>query len=297
MRLFSRSPRPATKTAHLHLESLEERAVPTAGFEPTFVALTFHTLLRRDADPAGLAAWTNVAEHQGLDAVVRGIQESPEHQRLELNDLYTGALGRPATEAELESGMTQIQAGRRFDQIEADVYGSDEFFTRVGRTQQGLLNAIYENELGRGIDPGALQYWEGRLTDGVPAREVDLDLCHSDESVGRDIRTLYTQILGRGAGDSEVGFWLTTELHGRGRDDLVESMLGSTENRNKLQATLSSPPQGVNADDPNALAHACEDTYHLGDDRQGHGGGEHGGGGSGGGGSGGGGSGRGGPGH
>jgi hypothetical protein len=271
MRLFSHSPRPATKTAHLHLERLEERAVPTAGFNQTFVALSYHTLLRRDADPGALRYWSAIADAQGRDAVVRGIQDSPEHQFLRLRDLYTSILGRPASEAELNYYLAQEQAGRQFDQIEAGFYGSDEFFSRVGRTTEGLLNAVYQNELGRRIDDAALHYLQGQLAAGVPAGQVALALLDSDEAVEHDVRDVYTHILGRPASETEAGYWLATERHGRGRDDVIEVMLSSAEDRDKIQATVNSPPRGVNTDDPNALAQAVEDRFHISDDRQGHG--------------------------
>lgn len=125
----------------------------------------YQSYLGRRADPAGRAAWV-AGLQAGLpeEELLARILSSPEYATKSAPDdatfaarLYLQLLGRPAETSghaawvrALQSGTTRLDMARSF-------LGSREANRRV-------VDALYSNFLGRGVDPAGEQTWLGALT-------------------------------------------------------------------------------------------------------------------------------------
>ena len=64
------------------------------GTDPSWVTDLYAKLLRRPADPGGLAYWTRQTATAGRDSVARRFFQSPESARARVTGLYQDLLGR-----------------------------------------------------------------------------------------------------------------------------------------------------------------------------------------------------------
>src|SRR4051794_1921226 len=104
-RLFFRKPAPPADrpraARRLGVEHLEDRAVPAASLNQTFVAVAYEGLLGRDADAGGLAYWAGKLDAgSGRAEVVGGILGSREFADREVQQLYRTRLDRTADDGE-----------------------------------------------------------------------------------------------------------------------------------------------------------------------------------------------------
>src|SRR5207302_6680064 len=120
-----------------------------------FVQQAYVDLLHRSADPGGLIAWVNALDSGSLTRtqVSMGIEGSQEFRGVEVQGLYERFLHRSADPAGLGGGVSFLMNGGSIEQLEAILIGSTEYFqTRAGGTNDGFLNALYEDVLHRPID-------------------------------------------------------------------------------------------------------------------------------------------------
>ena len=135
----------------------------------SYVAALYQDLLHRDADAAGLAAWSGLLD-QGVSRmqVALDIEQSPEYRQDEIQSLYTHYLLRQADPAGLAAFTNFLAQGGTLEQVAADIVGSPEYYqTRGGGTIQGFLTALYEDVLGRSIDPNGQSVFGQALAAGA----------------------------------------------------------------------------------------------------------------------------------
>src|SRR6185295_4944378 len=96
MRFFSTQPTPAAAAPSNPVRPTEKATVAD-------VMLAYRLILRREADPAGLAAYTQrVREGLTLEELLRCLLDSPEREdRLRTGDVQEGAARVPAADASL----------------------------------------------------------------------------------------------------------------------------------------------------------------------------------------------------
>lgn len=102
--------------------------------------------------------------------------------------------------------------------------------------RSGLITDAYAAYLGRGPDPAGLQFWLRNMGAGMTIEQLDSGFIASDEywagagGTSADwVRTLYADVLGREAGDSEVAFWVSQLTSGATRAQVAMGFLLSTE--------------------------------------------------------------------
>ena len=234
----------------LQVEPLEGRALlATATLNQVLVAENYQVFLHRstDNDPTGLAFWSaQLDKGVSPNTVGLGIADSTESANDFVTTQYQNFLGRAPDQAGLTFWLGQLQSGRTPDQVSAGILGSPEFFANAGSTNQGFLNALYADVLGRAPDTSGNTFWLNALASGVSRTTVAFDFVSSSEAAGNELTNVdYPGILGRAPDTTGLSFW-TTALTGpqpaRTQQQVRVQFIDSTENTSRITTAIAAEP-------------------------------------------------------
>ncbi len=230
---------------------------PTMACDTTaFVHQVYRDLLNREADPGGLANWVNVANTSGEMAVVTGIEGSLEFHMDEVQFLYQKFLRRAADATGLAGWTSFLNGGGTFQQLEAFILGSEEYFTRFGMsTNTGFVTQLYHDLLGRAPDPGGLAAWTNAIAnftnnnsnnednnlDFGARGDVAFLILSSQEARMDQVESYYQQFLGRMADPGGLASWVGLLQNGKTNEFVVAGIVGSEEYCIRATAGLGSP--------------------------------------------------------
>jgi Ca2+-binding RTX toxin-like protein len=178
----------------------------------------YQQYLGRAADPVGLQVWVNALE-SGVrqEQVIAGIVSSAEYYAKHggtdtgfLVGLYHDLLGRTPSQGELNGWLAALGSLGRTNAA-LGFLGSDEY-------RGDVLGLMYQNFLGRPIDPTGLSGDLAALRQGESWQQLEFALLSSAEYqqlVTKEfgdpnnglIRGLYRDLLGRTPGQSELDAW------------------------------------------------------------------------------------------
>lgn len=159
--------------ARLNLESLDCRCVPAAvgTANANFVDQLYRDILHRAPDEAGLAYWTSRLD-SGDDRgeIADAIRDSDEGLGVQVNDLYLRFLNRPADPGGLAGWTNYLRDHDNID-LAAQLLASDEYYqVQGGGTNEGFLNAVYEDVLCRSIFAEEISDRDDDFSDGFDSR-------------------------------------------------------------------------------------------------------------------------------
>jgi hypothetical protein len=104
------------------------------------------------------------------------------------------------------------------------------------------IGNYYIRFLGRLADTDGMSYWQGRLAGGARQEDVMAGILGSDEYFNRHggtnagyVQGLYADLLGRGAGQSEIDYWVG-QINGSSRGSVAYAIMASDEFRTSLIA-------------------------------------------------------------
>jgi hypothetical protein len=213
--------------------SLDGAALPPAS-NRHFITQAFLDMLGRPVDPTGLAAFANVMAHGGAEAVLRGIMSSDEYRAHQVDKLFQRFLHRSADPAGLSGSLAALRAGATLEAVRAGVVGSAEYFnTRGGGTEAGFLAALYQDGLGRQIDPTGLAGMSARLSAGASRAAVADSLFHSAEGLAEVVQGLYQRFLHRDADAGGTAGFVAALSHGATEEQVIAALVGSPESASR----------------------------------------------------------------
>lgn len=154
-----------------------------------------------------------------------------EYNRNLVADAYQSVLGRTADGPGLASWTDVLTSTGRDDSMYAGLAGSDEFFKSRGRGDTlGFLDAMYQNFLGREVDPNGVATWGSRLEDGSMNRtQVSFAVLQSSEYSKRVVGKSYALVLGRWPDPAGWDYWSGRYLRTHRAAGLDASLAASTE--------------------------------------------------------------------
>jgi uncharacterized repeat protein (TIGR01451 family) len=196
-----------------------------------FVAQLYGDLLHRAADPVGLARWSDLLDNGASRLqIVQGFQNSPEYRGDEVDAVYSRLLHRAADPAGRNSFVQFLENGGRVEQVEALIAGSPEYFQRRGGgTNDGFLNALYQDGLGRAVDAPGRAAWDQALSSGLSRTQVAAKLFSSPEYDMDLVNNDYGTYLRRPSDAAGLSGWVTLLLEGAGDDRVLAGILASDE--------------------------------------------------------------------
>jgi uncharacterized repeat protein (TIGR01451 family) len=133
---------------------------------------------RRGGETAGSSAPSTSAV---LDTVGNGLTGSDEFLTNLVTQDYMGFLHRTPSSDEVGSWVNLLKNGLGDEQVLAGFTSSAEYYQQAGGTDQGWINALYHDVLGRTADAGGKTSWLQALASGVSRFNLALAFATSAE--------------------------------------------------------------------------------------------------------------------
>ncbi|HEX7450431.1 MAG TPA: TIGR03118 family protein [Pirellulales bacterium] len=190
----------------------------------------FHDLLDRQADPGALSFFAHLAAGGNRQPIVATIQNSDEYRADQVNALYEHYLHRAADPSGQAFFVSFLESGHTVEQIAAILAASPEYFaSRGGNSNDGFLDALFHDALGRAVDAGARQFFDQALASGETRSQVAATIFASEEYLSDVVRGIYAQLLERSVDAGGLAFWVAQLRHGAHDDQIVSGVAASSE--------------------------------------------------------------------
>jgi len=195
-----------------------------------FICALYSDILGRTADSGGLSTWqAAMASGATSTQVAYGIATSSEYRTDFIEADYQAFLGRSADPGGLSTWMSAFDSGATDEQIDAGILGSPEFLFDSGGTNNGFVNAVYQDLLGRPTDSGGLATWGQALSNGVSRTQVAYDIDTSNESRTDAVQFFYATLLNRPADPGGLSTWVADLNSGATDEQVLAGIAGSPE--------------------------------------------------------------------
>jgi hypothetical protein len=203
----------------------------------TYVNLLTTTFLGRPATPDDTEpALSFIQPEESYARHLTALQLVPSNEartRLITTD-YERFLGRAPTSSELSTALASLQFLGTPEELIASILNTDEYFTKVGGTNQAWVNAVYQALLNRAPNSNDPDFVT-TLNNGTETRnQAVITILNGPEYRGDYITSIYQAYLSRTPSSSEIQSWLQPMgSQGPGdpsADEQFEALvLGSTE--------------------------------------------------------------------
>lgn len=215
--------------------------VTAAEGDDCMVIRAHEVFLGREPTAEELRTWV-VAFDRGTPRweLPRALAASDEWLQVEVTKIYRQALDRDPDAEGLAFWIGELRAGAQVTRIASRIYGSGEFTTLAGGTDEGLITALYERILHRSPSDEDIAYWLGeaalRSNGSIAAFMVG-----SVESRDDRVTTLYRTILGRDPEPAGLVFW-SDRLRTVNDVRLAVDLASSGEFLTRAQVGCDAPP-------------------------------------------------------
>ncbi|HEV3085290.1 MAG TPA: kelch repeat-containing protein, partial [Gemmataceae bacterium] len=228
-RIFAIGGRLAT-TALSTVEALTVTPTPDPR-TPAFVAQVYLDLLHRPADAGGRAAFISLLDQGQITRTqfVLTIEASVEYRTDQINTIYQTLLHRPVDAGTLNVLLGFLGLGGTYEQIQEIVAGSDEFFAKSGSTNDGFLNALYQDALGRAPDAAGKAGFDQFLAQGGSRTQVATFIYTSAEFDVDLVSGFYLTFLHRQADAFGLNSFVTALMLGARDESVIANIVGSDE--------------------------------------------------------------------
>jgi hypothetical protein len=212
-----------------------------ASANPRFVNQLYVTVLGRlpSAAEVGSFAGALTAGTQTRAQVANSVLTSSEYRTRLLTGFYTSFLQRTPGAAEVSFWLPALVSGLSDEQVAAQFLGGAEYFTLAGGTNNAWLARVYNDVLGRAIDPGALAVWNAALA-GSSRGTVALQILNSAEARQHRVQQYFAAYLRRTPNAGELASFVS--VVGTAGDELTQAtILGSAEFVNAATLYITDP--------------------------------------------------------
>jgi subtilisin family serine protease len=209
-------------------------AVVPADTVARYVTKVYNDLFNRNPDPAGLDSWsTALTSGTPYGAVSNAITASQEFRSGLISDSYRRYLGREPDATGLRNWLNQMGRGLHIEQMQAGFAASKEFYVQAGSTDRRWVAKLYETVLGRTPSVSEVDHWEGRIRTGTSRYAVALGFLYSTEHLTEVVNGYYLTLLRRTIDSSGQRSWVTAIQRGARDEQIIASIVSSTEYRSK----------------------------------------------------------------
>jgi Bacterial Ig-like domain (group 3)/Bacterial Ig-like domain (group 1)/Putative Ig domain/Invasin, domain 3/Domain of unknown function (DUF4214) len=225
---------PDDPTAATFSTALVFTQVPPPGTSTTsFIHRAYVTMLGHDADTPGYAYWERRLD-SGTPrlALGRALASSSEYRadviggtRL-VTGLYKLYLGRSAPDpGGLAYWLGYMASGHSFEQVRIALLESDEYLAEHHNAPAEIVDALYQDALGRPSDAAGRMYWTGHFDPATIATQM----VEGSEGRAHQVTAWYGSILGRSPDATGLGHWTAQLLGGASDEFVIGSLVASTE--------------------------------------------------------------------
>jgi hypothetical protein len=213
--------------ATIHEELLADGTVGTP--DENYIQEIYRDLFGRQAEMQGLDYWVaelsqGISRQQVAYQMVQ-IASFEEFQHDTVAALYQQYLGRAPDAAGLAYWSAYLYNGGTIEGLSQALVTSPEYWeARAGGTAEGFVSALFQDALGRAVEPAALTYFTGMMATGASAADLAASVFNSDEYHRLRVNSLFEQFMHR-PGDQGALAYFAGELDNGGTDELVISQL------------------------------------------------------------------------
>lgn len=196
-----------------------------------FVHRTYRDLLfrfltdtQRDQIADQIAAGTKTRA-----AVTAAVVDSDEYRGLDVDRVFLKYLRRVADPGGRTYWINSIRNGKALWRFRAQLFGSNEYFSKAGGSNGAYVEQAYEDVLGRKPDPSGKTYWTNKLDNGADRGSVALQFINSPEARRRLVDDQFLRLLDRKPTTAEQTTWVNALPGAHGEQDLIAALVsGST---------------------------------------------------------------------
>jgi hypothetical protein len=205
---------------------------------PYFVDEIYNDLLGRSGNPngpdgAGANYWVNqlaagVSRQEVALAIM--MDSGGEYDAQLVKAAFQQYLHRDAEQSALDYFVPLLVAGTTVEQLDEMLVSSDEYFqNRGGGTNDGFLDALFDDTLNRPVDAGARATFDVMFAAGATRGQVADIVFGSQEYRDDLVDSMYDSLLGRAADPTGLAYF-TNELNAGFTDqEIMAQIIGSDE--------------------------------------------------------------------
>ncbi|HVX15776.1 MAG TPA: NF038129 family PEP-CTERM protein [Pirellulales bacterium] len=213
----------------------------TGGDAPNYAWIdkVYRDLFNRPAEPQGRAYWVGFLDQgQSREEVAYAIVKLAyprEFQHDTVDQLYEQYLGRAPDPAGMDYWVAFLYDGGSIEQMSLALCSSPEFHQLHGDSETDLLDALYQDVLGRAPDSAGEAYWEEQMANGMSELAVTAAIFGSDEYLRIRVNALYEQFLDRPADPTGAEYFASQLANGTRDEVIIAQLLASDEYYQKAQ--------------------------------------------------------------
>ncbi|MGN6692743.1 MAG: DUF4214 domain-containing protein [Aquihabitans sp.] len=193
------------------------------------VLLRFATTAERDAVRDQLANGTRTRAQ-----IVASIMGTDEYRGTDVDRVFLRYLKRATDPGGRTYWINAIEGGRSLRVFRAQLFGSNEYFTKAGGTNASFVERAYEDVLGRKPDPSGLAYWTNKANSGTERGQIARQFLASAEAKRAIVRDQFLRFLDRQPTADEITGWSNTlDTSPNGEQQLVASLASSVAYLNR----------------------------------------------------------------
>jgi len=201
-----------------------------------FVHRVTRDLMFRFAPPITITSTSALLTNGGTTrpAVITGLMDTDEYRGLDVDRTFTRYLKRTVDPSGRTYWINSIGNGKALWRFRAQLFGSNEYFTKAGGTNAAYLDRVYLDVLGRQIDPSGKAYWGNKLNNGADRGSVALNFINSSEFRRFVVDDQFLRFVDRKATTAEHATW-DPKITGTttGEQDLIAFLAAGTEYYNR----------------------------------------------------------------
>ena len=178
-------------------------------------------------------------ELEALDAALDGgsvtraqvtalLMGSDEYRGLDVDRVFLTYLRRAADPGGRTYWINSIRNGKALWRFRAQLFGSNEYFTKAGGTNAAYVLSAYQDVLGRRPDPSGQAYWTNKLNNGADRGSVALQFINSPEARRRLVDDQFLRFLDRYPTTAEQTTWVAQIPSSDGEQRLVAFLVNSS---------------------------------------------------------------------
>jgi len=160
--------------------------------------------------------------------VTASIVSTDEYRGLDVDRVFVSYLQRPSDPSGRTYWIGSLRNGKSLRQFRAQLFGSNEYFTKSGGTNEAFMVAAYADVLGRLPDPSGQDYWVRKLNNGTERGLVARQFLASTEARCNIVKDQFLRFIDRQPTTDEATFWVSVlGSSASGEQDLVAFLANS----------------------------------------------------------------------
>jgi len=161
--------------------------------------------------------------------IVNAIINSDEYRGADVDRVFLRYLRRAADSGGKTYWIGSLRNGKSLRQFRAQLFGSNEYFTKAGGTNAAFVERAYEDVLGRKPDPSGQAYWTNKANNGTERGLIARQFLSSAEAKRTIVRDQFLRFLDRQPTSGELTQWTAALDSVNGEQSLIATLAASPD--------------------------------------------------------------------